>query len=678
MIFLAVLTFLLVRGNVASTDDDPVTSAISKLRSILKDAPADIPFAFPKTKYRLALLLESRLANPGETADWSTAAQEISFLFEASALNETHSFPPSGRVSVLVKAASLVLDVASVSTDIDKVFDARASAEGMLRGAIDIRDPDGLEEAEPMALQYAHASAFEMLAKILLGKASDSSSKDAGDNERHRYLEEALELCNVCHELSPKEPVVDEFRGAILRQLYGKRSKSGYTFVKSAISIENANLGVQEIQSRLSYLTASLDVHKAYDAAAKKSHEAAIVATLTPEALGMSRYPCGTLRFKYGKQLPPTSQLTSLDANLDMDFVSQLWTRLVRHIVLAAAAAREAGLREEEDNHISYGVAIISHLVISEFVSSEQHGEMLISAGIRHKVRGEGKEASRFFKGALDIEPEDGHAIVQLASLGDKDAASVSTLSESYVAGLFDGYSGHFENVMIKDLSYRGHAIVAEAISRQLNVSGVTDMGNAYVLDIGCGTGLLGTLLRELLETHAQENDSTCKSGEAASFGVLMHGVDLSHRMVDASKRRKLKGSHYQSDKYVYNTVKVMEGTQFLKSVDSGVANIIVASDVLIYMGALEEFFQECFRVLKLGGIVSFTVEAPKVSKTRGGNGDRGILLNKNGRFSHSRYYLEDAAEKVGLEFLEWKPEFLRKQGSEDVEGAVVTLQRLR
>ena len=95
-------------------------------------------------------------------------------------------------------------------------------------------------------------------------------------------------------------------------------------------------------------------------------------------------------------------------------------------------------------------------------------------------------------------------------------------------------------------------------------------------------------------------------------------------------------------------------------------------------MGALEEFFQECFRVLKLGGIVSFTVEAPKVSKTRGGNGDRGILLNKNGRFSHSRYYLEDAAEKVGLEFLEWKPEFLRKQGNEDVEGAVVTLQRLR
>ena len=631
---------------------DPVAQAIAKARKRLEDKPSDFPYAFPKTQYRLALLLESKLPSPPSRAE----AREIASLYAASACNETHGMGPSVRVDSLTKAASLMMEVG----DDDE-------AEFMLTSALDITNEDIDELVEDsQLLKTAYAAAFEKLIVLLLERVSKNA--DSPPTEQ-MLLERALKLSDKCSDLSPDEPVVDEYRGVVLRKLYRTRGIGG-TFVKSTIL---GGVSGDASETKPTQIAAAKDVHSAYESAAKKSHEAAIVATLNEEALGMARYPCGTLRFKYGKKLPGSNQLKQPTQEEIGQLVS-LWTRLVRHIILAAAAAREAGLRDDEDRHITHGLNILSHLDLSEFVREDAQADLLINAGIRHKSRGEKKDAARYFRAALEVHPNDGHAMVQLASLGDDQAASVTELSDEYVAGLFDGYSNRFEKELVEELGYQGHTIVADAIDRHWQKN--QDHENVVILDLGVGTGLLGQLLREriaLLGNHA-----TCASATDNGKGsVVIRGVDLSTRMVDISRARTVTDGD-QNKISVYDSVEVSDATSFLQGIDSSSIDIITASDVFIYIGALDEVFREASRALKKNGLVAFTVETtpPKnKGRNKARDGVNGLMLLPSGRFGHSQEYVEGVANKAGLTLVEWKEEVLRKQGKEDVQGAVVLLQ---
>ena len=647
----AAATFLLTAA--VAVEVDPVAQAIAKARQRLQDKPPGHPYAFPKTQYRLALLLESRLPPPpavsimsdGTTSDassdqWRSEAIEIASLYAASALNATHGMGASVRVDSLKKAASIMTEVG----DSD-------AAETMLTSALDITNEDIdelVEEAE--SLRTAHAAVFEKLIALLLDRASQKGDGPTSTSEQS-LLERALQLCEKCAELSPDEPVVDEYRGVVLRKLYRTRGSTIFGSVSGDAP-----------EAKPTQSAAAKDVHSAYESAAKKSHEAAVVAALNDEAVGLARYPCGTLRFKYGKKLPGTSQLKQQVDQEELGHLVSLWTRLVRHIILAAAAARESGLKDDEDRHIQHGLNILSHLAISDYVRADLQADLLINAGIRHKARGEKKEAARYFRAALEVQPDDGHALVQLASLGDEYAASVTKLSDDYVAGLFDGYSDRFEKELVKNLGYRGHTILADTINRHWNKSRAE--GDVVVLDLGVGTGLLGQLLRERIGLG---DDAACISSENIGEGkVIIRGVDLSSRMVEISQTRTV------NKVSVYDTVEVGDAIGFLQSMGSSSIDIITASDVFIYVGALDEVFREASRVLKDGGLVGFTIETPPNEKK---GSEDGLMLLQSGRFGHSKSYVKDVADKAGLTLVEWKEEILRKQGNNDVEGAAVLLQ---
>ena len=647
----AAAAFLLTAA--VAVEVDPVAQAIAKARQRLQDKPPGHPYAFPKTQYRLALLLESRLPPPpavsimsdGTTSDassdqWRSEAIEIASLYAASALNATHGMGASVRVDSLKKAASIMMEIG----DSD-------AAETMLTSALDITNEDIdelVEEAE--SLRTAHAAVFEKLIALLLDRASQKGDGPTSTSEQS-LLERALQLCEKCAELSPDEPVVDEYRGVVLRKLYRTRGSTIFGSVSSDAP-----------EAKPTQSAAAKDVHSAYESAAKKSHEAAVVAALNDEAVGLARYPCGTLRFKYGKKLPGTSQLKQQVDQEELGHLVSLWTRLVRHIILAAAAARESGLKDDEDRHIQHGLNILSHLAISDYVRADLQADLLINTGIRHKARGEKKEAARYFRAALEVQPDDGHALVQLASLGDEYAASVTTLSDDYVAGLFDGYSDRFEKELVKNLGYRGHTIVADTINRHWNKSRAE--GDVVVLDLGVGTGLLGQLLRERIGLG---DDAACISSENIGEGkVIIRGVDLSSRMVEISQTRTV------NKVSVYDTVEVGDAIGFLQSMGSSSIDIITASDVFIYVGALDEVFREASRVLKEGGLVGFTIETPPNEKK---GSEDGLMLLQSGRFGHSKSYVKDVADKAGLTLVEWKEEILRKQGNKDVEGAAVLLQ---
>jgi predicted TPR repeat methyltransferase len=241
----------------------------------------------------------------------------------------------------------------------------------------------------------------------------------------------------------------------------------------------------------------------------------------------------------------------------------------------------------------------------------------------------------------------------------------------------------------VEDLQYKGHELVVDAILSQYNwidrimtrLSPPLDEELSHsnnlpvtIVDIGCGTGLLGELLRRRIEQGISQSCSLNASGNGTSSfdnssKLQIIGVDLSERMVELSRSRSITlNNHSSTTTFVYDQVIQADGAQFLRSLDVSTVEVITASDVFIYIGALEEIFEECARVLSFGGLLSFTVELSKEENFQG------VKLLKSGRFGHSKKHVQQVAKKYGFQMLQWKEAVLRKQGGSDVPGAVVVL----
>ena len=97
-------------------------------------------------------------------------------------------------------------------------------------------------------------------------------------------------------------------------------------------------------------------------------------------------------------------------------------------------------------------------------------------------------------------------------------ARAENRAAPGFVAELFDGFSHHFEAMLVECLAYRAPAAVADAVEGRGPFR--------RVLDAGCGTGLLGAELR----------------GRRSCEGAVIRGVDLSPKMVALALAKRLVG----------------------------------------------------------------------------------------------------------------------------------------
>ena len=81
------------------------------------------------------------------------------------------------------------------------------------------------------------------------------------------------------------------------------------------------------------------------------------------------------------------------------------------------------------------------------------------------------------------------------------------------------------------------------------------------------------------------------------------------------------------------------EAVAHLRRLPADSVDVIVAADVLAYIGDCAELFGEAQRVLRINGRLVFTLE----------EGDAGFGLGPGGRFVHSEAYLYEAAAAAGL-----------------------------
>ena len=158
-----------------------------------------------------------------------------------------------------------------------------------------------------------------------------------------------------------------------------------------------------------------------------------------------------------------------------------------------------------------------------------------------------------------------------------------------------------------------------------------------HCIDLGCGTGLSGLSLR-----------NRC---------ARLTGVDVSQGMLDQAQRRE-----------VYDELRCLDLVAFLARQD-GQCDLLVATDVVMYLLALKPFMWQCQRVLKPGGILAFSTE-----KASEDEAPEGWLERSSERLAHCRSFILSLAE--GFELLKVKELDIRKDGTSKIRGDLFVFQR--
>jgi predicted TPR repeat methyltransferase len=217
------------------------------------------------------------------------------------------------------------------------------------------------------------------------------------------------------------------------------------------------------------------------------------------------------------------------------------------------------------------------------------------------------------------------------ALAANADVFSPVQVPPNALAKLFDRYADTFDAHLQDQLQYRAPELLAQAIG-----AARPDDRPLDILDLGCGTGLCGPLLKPI----------------AASLA----GVDLSPNMIEKCKARG-----------VYDRLGVGELVATLND-NPAAFDLLVAADVFIYLGDLSPAFEAASRALRPGGLLAFTVE--------GGGGDRYHLQRKTLRYTHAEAYLKHLASIHGFEDVSFQTMVLRVENERPVAGYVVVLQR--
>ena len=244
-------------------------------------------------------------------------------------------------------------------------------------------------------------------------------------------------------------------------------------------------------------------------------------------------------------------------------------------------------------------------------------------------LRDDRATAQRYLSAALTHRPTDaGYLYLDAVFRGE----APSQPPEAMTRGLFDRYANRFDTHLVGALKYRVPQKVSAAIltlfpERKLNI-----------LDLGCGTGLLGASL-----------------GRIDGFFV---GVDLSKSMLEEAIKHN-----------VYSRLHQVNLLDALEATDANEYEVIVAGDVFIYLGALDAAIASAFKVLRPGGWMFFSCE-----DTSDDGPD--FVVRKTMRYAQSQTYVKRLLNATGFAVPSIEVLDLRMEQGEAITGFLVSVQK--
>jgi predicted TPR repeat methyltransferase len=244
------------------------------------------------------------------------------------------------------------------------------------------------------------------------------------------------------------------------------------------------------------------------------------------------------------------------------------------------------------------------------------------------RALGRREEAIEAYRRARELGADPAGIGFALAALGE--GAPPTSAPAGYVKELFDQYAGHFDRHLVGVLGYRTPELLVALLRAG------RDGQAESALDLGCGTGLCGPLLRPLARRLA--------------------GVDLSEKMLD-----KARGTGLYDELACADILAWLAGRP-------GEWELVLAADVLVYFGELEPLFERVALALRPGGRFAFSVEALEQ------DGGTGYAITASNRFAHAPAYVRACAARAGLEIVEQRDAVLRKEHGADVAGILFLL----
>ncbi|MGD1277266.1 MAG: tetratricopeptide repeat protein [Tepidisphaeraceae bacterium] len=237
------------------------------------------------------------------------------------------------------------------------------------------------------------------------------------------------------------------------------------------------------------------------------------------------------------------------------------------------------------------------------------------------------EEAAAAFREALRLKPDSPAWRFKLAAVSGE--GGMAAAPASYICSLFDGYVQTFDQRQLEQLDYRVPKLLSKA------VAAATQNRDMDVLDLGCGMGLCGRQFRLM--------------------AWRLVGVDLAPAMIKAA-----------ADGCIYDELITGDIVWAMRQ-RPGNYDLIVAGDVLIYLGDLSDVFSAVAGSLAPGGLFVFSIEH---------HDGTGYFLHPQERFAHSISYIRELAARSGLYEISASKVVLRKEAQGEVPGWIVVLSR--
>lgn len=280
-----------------------------------------------------------------------------------------------------------------------------------------------------------------------------------------------------------------------------------------------------------------------------------------------------------------------------------------------------AGVAQMALGHLQEATALFEKILTVQ----DNHFATLNNLAAIHIRLDQREQAVTLLEQALTANPKDKACQFMLNALTgrDKNPATCPT----YVNNLFNNYALYYDQHVQGSLDYALPHIIGRALHQlHYEKAGIDGQKVHYAIDLGCGTGLCGAILRELSE-H-------------------LTGVDLSAKMLAQAKSKE-----------IYDELVEAELISFLQH-NTQHYELMVAADVLPYLGELNTLFMAVYQHLTNNGLFIFTHEISKQQPWQ---------LQDSARFSHHPDYIKTLCSQHGFQLIYQEKVIARQQNGQDL-----------
>ncbi|MDR1968056.1 MAG: methyltransferase domain-containing protein [Burkholderiaceae bacterium] len=208
-----------------------------------------------------------------------------------------------------------------------------------------------------------------------------------------------------------------------------------------------------------------------------------------------------------------------------------------------------------------------------------------------------------------------------------------ATQPESDITALFDAYAVRFDKSLWGTLQYRVPQQVAELLVN------LHPDRNFNLLDLGCGTGLVGLCVSPIK-------------------GSII-GVDLSSKMIEQAAMHKVYAR--------FHHINILDA---LTHTPSDHYDAITCCDALVYVGDLTPVIPSAWRILKPGGHFIFSCETATEDEAD-------LVLRLSYRYAHKASHVQQLCQQAGFDDvkIEHLP-MLRMEGGKPLPGFLVVAHK--